>query len=144
MKTKSTSSDWHIDRPFVVLGRTFAVLALLFCVATPFTDDPEIRWPFLLGGLGYSAFLAFFVIGIFLLPQTWLGRVSTALGIAGPFAALAPITLMAVVYFQLPPSIIDYGAPPFLWAGCGFIAVTLGFACYGWYHRVTRSTRKVP
>ena len=106
-------------------------------------DDPEIRWPFLLGGLGYSAFLAFLVIGNLLLPQPWPNRVSTALRIAGAFAALGPITLLAVVYFRLPSSIIDNGAQPFLGAGCGCIAVTLGFACYGWYHRLTRSTRKV-
>jgi hypothetical protein len=130
----------------VVLGRTFAVLALLFSIATPFMDDlPSrwTRWTFLLAGFAYSAFLAFLVTGLLLLPQRRRSQVFTALQIFGAFAALISWAVFAVLYFRLPLSIVRYCTQPFLWASCPFIPAMLGFACYGWYHRLTHDASTV-
>ena len=143
MKVKSSKSDFHIARPFVFFGRTVAILALLFCIVTPFIDEFPSRWTFLLGGIGYSAFLSFMVTGILLLPQHRRSRVFTALHVAKALAALVPIALLAALHFRLPLSFIRYGTQPLLWGAWAFGAAMLAFACYGWYHRLNHDAPNV-
>jgi hypothetical protein len=143
VRTKLFNSDFHVARPFTVFGRTFAALALLFCIATPFMNDLPNRWTFLLGGFGYSAFLTVFVTGLMLLPLHARTRAFTALFIGFAFSTLVPVVILAILHFRLPFSIIHHSLPPLLWVSGGFIAVMFAFACYGWYYRLTHDATNV-
>lgn len=144
VKTNIFDSDWDVARPFTALGRTFAVLALIFCVATPFQNDLPSRWTFFCGGLGYSALLSVFATGFTLLPLRARTRAFIALFIGFGFSVLVPVVfLFVILHFRFPfsisLSILDVSIPPLLWVSWTFIAVMFAFACYGWYYRLTRS-----
>ena len=135
MRTNSINSDWHVARPIAVAGRTFAVLALLFCIAAPFVNDLP-QWTFLLGGFAYSAFLAFFVTGYLLLPK----RVFTTFSIGGAVGTLLPFALLAALHFDPPLPIIEETIRLLLWALWTFLVVMFALACYSWYRRFAPMT----
>ncbi|MDB6173693.1 MAG: hypothetical protein JWL59_3004 [Chthoniobacteraceae bacterium] len=137
------NSTWYVARPVVVFGRTFAILTAVFCVATPFIHDLPNRWTFFFGGFGYSAFLAFFVTGLLLLPQQTRTRIFTALFIGVGFSVIIPIIILAILSFGLPFSIIRQLMPPLLWGTGTLLATMFTFACYGWYHRLTHAATNV-
>ena len=114
----------------MVASRTFAVLALLFCIATPFVNDLP-RWVFLFGGFGYSAFLAFFVTGILLLPKS----VFMGFSITGVVGTLLPFAMLTALHFDLPFPIIIATIQFTVWTLCTFLVVMFALACYGWYRR---------
>ena len=143
MITKRFNSDWQPKRPFRALGFTFAPLALLFCIATPFMHDIPSRWLFFFGGLGYSAFLAFLSIGLCLLPRSLRPRVFMALFAAQSLAVLLVAAMFCIARFRLPFSLISILTRPTLWTLYPFGAAMLGFACYGWYFHLTHDATKV-
>lgn len=134
---KRFNFDWQPKRPFRALVLTFAVLALLFCIATPFMPDRHSRWLFLFAGLGYSAFLAFFTIGLCLLPRPIRSRVFTALFSVQAFAVFITAAIFCIAHFQLPLSLITLLTRSALWVLYPFGIAMLGFACYGWYFHLT-------
>ncbi|HZJ13929.1 MAG TPA: hypothetical protein VFD27_02720 [Chthoniobacteraceae bacterium] len=113
-------------------------MALLFCTATPFMNGLP-RWTFLLGGFGYSAFLAFFVTGIFLLPQLAQTCVHAALFIG---AFILGAMMLAAFHLGFPLTIFDGNTRPLLWALGTFLVGLFAFACYGWFHRFIHGTPK--
>ena len=125
------------------MALTFAALALLFCIATPFMHDIPNRWLFFFGGLGYSAFLAFFSIGLSLLPRPTRPRVFMALFVVQVLGLFLAAAIFCVAHFQLPLSLISILTRPVLWALYPFGAAMLGFACYGWYFHLTHDATKV-
>lgn len=121
---------------------TFAVLALLFGIFTPFMHEVPNRWCFFFGGLGYSAFLAFFVVGLSLLPNPTRPRVFMALLVVQVFGLLLLAAITCIAYFQPQPSLMSILIRPAVWVLYAFGAAMLGFACYGWYFRLALDAAK--
>ncbi len=122
---------------------TFAPLALMFCAATPFMHDIPSRWSFFFSGLGYSAFLAFFAIGLSLLPHPIRPRVFMALFAVQVMGLFLIAAIFCILHDQRPLSLISVLTPPALWALYPFGAAMIGFAGYGWYLHLTHDATKV-
>ncbi|MDR3403198.1 MAG: hypothetical protein P4L99_11940 [Chthoniobacter sp.] len=136
----STSPDYYVSRPWVLFGRAFAVLALLFCVTVPFMDGLSSRWTFLFVGFAYSAFLAFVGTGGALLPRPLRSRALIAAMCLGPgWGLLASGIMLAMIHFRLPFSLIGRSIHVGLWVSGLSIAVLSFLACYGWYRRLTQA-----
>jgi len=142
MTTTRFTTDWQPERPFRAFGLTFAALAILFCLATPFMHDIPNRWNFLFGGLGYSGFLAFIAIGLSLLSRPMRSRVFIAMALAIVATVCFLVAIFCVAHFQLPLSLIAILLRSTLWVLYPFVAAMLGFACYGWYFKVTHIAAK--
>jgi hypothetical protein len=132
---KYLNADWEVSRPLVSFSRVFAALALLHSACTPFLGElPVSREVFLLIGLCYSAFLAFFAIGISLLPQQTRKRVMMALGIGLLLGLVGEGVILASLYFRS-HRFFSLMTQSYLWTLASFLAIALSCACYGWYHR---------
>ena len=141
MTTKLFNSDWQPKRPFRALGITFAVLALLFCIATPFTDS-QIRWLFFFWGLAYSAIIAFLTTGLALLPRPMVRRIVIASLTVQVFAVILMAAMFYIAHFYLPFSLIMNLVGLIPWVVCPSGAAMIGFACYGWYLHLTHDATK--
>jgi hypothetical protein len=105
-------------------------------------NDLPNWWLFLLGGFGYCAFLAFFAVGICLLPPSVRARVLTSL-----FTVQGLCVAVSLAIFLLARSgrlaAIRAMLTPSLWALGVVGAALLAFAFYGWYLRLTDDSTNV-
>jgi len=133
VKIKWFNSDWQIERPLHLFLRAAAILCFLFCLATPFVDVPN-RWLFLIGGFGYSFFLAFVSIGVCILPHRTRARILVVMFAVQTFCVLVSAAIFAVIYYlhrlrPLPTSSV-------VSALILVLAVLVVFAARGWYLHV--------
>lgn len=121
-------------RPVRAVAITFAILAALFVITTPFMPDVE-RLTFFFGGLAYSASLAIFVVGISLRGRSGMKQVMISMLIC--FLVFLSVYL-PLVYGMLTQdytaSLAVFGVVSRigLWLIVGLLVVLIIIAALGW------------
>lgn len=106
-------------------------------------DTPPSRWLFLCGGLGYSAFLSLFSVGICLLPHRLRCYVFVSLWAAFLLGLTYGVCVLLVLSIWPDDRTLFLGVLTFFgW----LLYISIGGACalalYGWYFRFAREAAK--